>query len=67
MEGLDSGNLGLNGVAGNGALEVWKTTVDVQKHFNELELKIRNFAITVVGAFLAAFAITTTSLSKEKA
>jgi hypothetical protein len=35
-------------------LEVWKTTVDVQKHFNELELRIRNFAVTVLAAFLAA-------------
>ena len=31
------------------ALETWKKTVDVQQHFNDLEMRIRNFAITVVG------------------
>lgn len=36
------------------ALETWKKTVDVQQHFNDLEMRIRNFAITVVGALLAA-------------
>jgi hypothetical protein len=35
-------------------LEVWKTTIDVQKHFNELEMRIRSVAITVLAAFLAA-------------
>ena len=35
-------------------LEAWKTTIDVQKHFNELELRIRSIAITVLAAFLAA-------------
>lgn len=35
-------------------LEVWKTTVDVQKHFNDLGLRVRSIAITVLGAFLAA-------------
>jgi FMN phosphatase YigB (HAD superfamily) len=40
-------------------LDVWKKTVDVQQHFNDLELRIRNFAITIVGALLgvAAFSI----------
>jgi hypothetical protein len=40
-------------------LEMWKTTVTVQQHFNDLELQIRNFAVTllvtVIGA--AAFAL----------
>lgn len=35
-------------------LEVWKTTIDVQKHFNELEMRVRSVAITVLAAFLAA-------------
>jgi hypothetical protein len=34
------------------ALEAWKTTVGVQQHFNDLELRIRNFAITFAGAIL---------------
>lgn len=34
-------------------LEVWKTTIDVQKHFNELGLRVRSIAVTVLGAFLA--------------
>ncbi|KAB1108349.1 HAD hydrolase-like protein [Neorhizobium galegae] len=40
------------------ALEVWKKTVDVQQHFNDLEMRIRNFAITVVGALIAAVGYT---------
>ena len=40
------------------ALETWKKTVDVQQHFNDLEMRIRNFAITVVGALLAAVGFT---------
>lgn len=36
------------------ALEVWKVTIDVQKHFNDLSMRVRNIAITVLGAFLAA-------------
>ncbi len=35
-------------------VEAWKTTVTVQMHFNDLELRIRNFAITVLTAVLAA-------------
>lgn len=35
------------------ALEVWKTTIDVQKHFNDIGIKIRSAAVTVVGAFAA--------------
>jgi hypothetical protein len=37
-------------------LEMWKQTVSVQMHFNDIEMRIRNLAITVVGAFLAALA-----------
>ena len=34
-------------------LELWKKTIDVQQHFNDLELRIRNFALVVVGSLLA--------------
>lgn len=35
-------------------LEVWKATIDVQKHFNELSLRVRSIAVTVLAALLAA-------------
>jgi hypothetical protein len=35
-----------------GQIEIWKKIVDVQQHFNDLELRIRNFALGVTGAFL---------------
>ena len=35
-----------------GQIEIWKKIVDVQQHFNDLELRIRNFALIVTGAFL---------------
>lgn len=35
-------------------LEAWKATIDVQKHFNDLAMRVRGLAITVLGAFLAA-------------
>lgn len=40
-------------------LEAWKKTVEVQQHFNEIEMKIRNYAITILVAVLgaAAFAV----------
>ncbi|MGB3684156.1 MAG: hypothetical protein WA990_16885, partial [Rubrobacteraceae bacterium] len=34
-------------------LEQWKKVVEVQQHFNDLELRIRNFALIITGAFLA--------------
>ncbi|QPF83987.1 HAD family hydrolase [Bradyrhizobium genosp. L] len=40
------------------AIELWKKCVDVHQHFNDLEMRIRNFAITVVGALLAAMSFT---------
>lgn len=33
-------------------IEIWKKIVDVQQHFNDLELRVRNFALIVTGAFL---------------
>ncbi|WP_051124922.1 hypothetical protein [Sphingomonas sp. PAMC 26605] len=35
-------------------IEVWKTIIGVQQHFNELEMRIRNVAVTVLAAFLGA-------------
>jgi hypothetical protein len=34
------------------ALDVWKQTVDVQMHFNDICMKIRNLAITVLTAVI---------------
>lgn len=36
----------------DGQIEIWKKIIDVQQHFNDLELRIRNFALVVTGAFL---------------
>jgi len=36
----------------SGQIEIWKKIIDVQQHFNDLELRIRNFALVVTGAFL---------------
>jgi hypothetical protein len=33
-------------------VEVWKKTVDVQQHFNDIELRIRNFAVTLLAAVI---------------
>ncbi len=38
-------------------VEAWKVSVDVQKHFNDLEMKVRNFAITLTIAIVAASAV----------
>jgi hypothetical protein len=35
-----------------GQIEIWKKIIDVQQHFNDLELRIRNFALVVTGALL---------------
>jgi FMN phosphatase YigB (HAD superfamily) len=34
------------------AVDLWKKTIDVQQHFNDLELRIRNYAVTVLAAML---------------
>lgn len=39
-------------------IEIWKKCVDVHQHFNDLELRIRNIAITVVGALIASVSFT---------
>lgn len=35
-------------------LRAWEKTVDVQQHFNNIELRIRSLAVTGLGAFLGA-------------
>lgn len=35
-------------------VEVWKKNVDVQMHFNEIEMKVRNFLVTVLLATIGA-------------
>ena len=37
-------------------IEIWKKVVDVQQHFNDIELRIRNFAITLFAAVISAAA-----------
>jgi hypothetical protein len=37
-------------------IEVWKTTIEVQQHFNEIEWKIRGLALTLVTGVLGASA-----------
>lgn len=36
------------------AVDVWKKVVDVQQHFNDIELRIRNFALTLFAAVVGA-------------
>jgi Kef-type K+ transport system membrane component KefB len=38
-------------------LEVWEKVIDVQMHFNDLCLRIRSFAISILGVFLGSAAI----------
>lgn len=35
-------------------IEIWKKVIDVQQHFNTIELQIRNFATTILAGILAA-------------
>jgi phosphoglycolate phosphatase-like HAD superfamily hydrolase len=37
-------------------LGIWNKTIDVQQHFNDLELRIRNYAVTLLVAVLGATA-----------
>ncbi len=41
----------------NRLVEAWKMTVTVQQHFNDIELRIRGLAITVLAAVVAAAAV----------
>lgn len=38
-------------------VDVWKTVIDVQKHFNDLEMKVRNFGILILSAFIGAIGV----------
>lgn len=38
-------------------IEIWKTIIDVQKHFNELEMKVRNYAILILSAFVGGIGL----------
>ncbi len=35
-------------------IEIWKQVIAVQMHFNEIEMKVRSIAVTVLGALLGA-------------
>lgn len=39
-------------------IEIWKKVIDVQQHFNDLEMRIRNFAISILGALFGAVGVT---------
>lgn len=36
--------------------QIWMKTIDVQMHFNNLEMKVRNFGLTALGSLTAAAA-----------
>jgi hypothetical protein len=38
-------------------IDAWKTTVEVQMHFNDIEMKVRGLGITLVTAILGAAAL----------
>lgn len=38
-------------------VDAWKTTVDVQKHFNDLAMRIRAFALSFLGVVVGASAV----------
>ena len=50
-----------------GYLEMWKQTVAVQQHFNEIEWKIRGLALTTVTFTLGAASLTASSADKPPA
>lgn len=38
-------------------IKIWEKTIDVQMHFNELQMKIRNFSVILISAFVGAAGI----------
>ncbi|WP_345844786.1 hypothetical protein [Shewanella algae] len=36
------------------SVDIWKQVISTQEHFNELEMKLRNFAILILSAFIGA-------------
>jgi len=45
-------------------LEVWKQSIDVQKHFNEICMRIRNFYISFVTGLFALIGVLITNIDK---
>ena len=45
------------GISISDRISIWEKIVDVQQHFNDIELRIRNFAITLVAAILSLAAV----------
>jgi phosphoglycolate phosphatase-like HAD superfamily hydrolase len=41
----------------NRSLEAWKVTITVQQHFNDIEMRVRNFALTLLVAIIGASAL----------
>ena len=39
-------------------VEIWKQTIEVQKHFNDIEMRVRNLCLTILGTLLGAAAVT---------
>lgn len=39
-------------------VDVWKTVIETQRHFNDLEMKVRNFGILILSAFIGAIGVT---------
>ncbi|MEN4847859.1 HAD-IA family hydrolase [Pantoea agglomerans] len=35
-------------------VEIWKTTIDVQKHFNDMSMRVKHYAILMLTAFIGA-------------
>jgi len=51
----------------NGYLEMWKQTVTVQQHFNEIEWKIRGLALTALTFTLGAASFTASTTDSPRA
>jgi hypothetical protein len=56
------GNPGSDAESLGNKIDIWKKIVDVQQHFNDLEMRIRNFAITLLGVLFGAAGL---SLSRD--
>jgi phosphoglycolate phosphatase-like HAD superfamily hydrolase len=41
----------------NEVIDIWKKSVDVQQHFNDIEMKIRNLYVTLLAALGAAYGV----------
>lgn len=38
-------------------VDIWKQVINTQQHFNDLEMKVRNFAILILSAFIGAIGV----------